>query len=272
MIHEPAKWAGWQSTTAAAQHLDRLKQMQSQIYRILAERSGRPLRQIIRDTKRTDFYLDAAKAKEYGLIDEVLGPVEPSPRPTIARRSPKPPPLRTARLPSAPRRNALQLSQSPPTPQLREARTSPAANSPEPPAWHVGCEPSRRDVARGRAGTVRRGARAACTRELGCSRCRLQMRTRFRPCRHRCASQWRWPQSARCSSSIASFGAVIDDGSQFLLLATAVMASAWFAGTGPGARGDRGGRPRRRVAAGGRRGTCGPPGRTSRSSWCRVCC
>jgi ATP-dependent Clp protease protease subunit len=73
MIHEPAKWAGWQSTTAAAQHLDRLKQMQSQIYRILAERSGRPLRQIIRDTKRTDFYLDALKAKEYGLIDEILG-------------------------------------------------------------------------------------------------------------------------------------------------------------------------------------------------------
>lgn len=76
MIHEPAKWAGWQSTTAAAQHLDRLKQMQSQIYRILADRSGKPLRQIIRDTKRTDFYLDAFKAQEYGLIDNVLGPVD----------------------------------------------------------------------------------------------------------------------------------------------------------------------------------------------------
>jgi ATP-dependent Clp protease, protease subunit len=73
MIHEPAKWAGWQSTTAAAQHLDRLKQMQSQIYRILATRSGKPLRQIIRDTRRIDFYLDAWKAKEYGLIDEVIG-------------------------------------------------------------------------------------------------------------------------------------------------------------------------------------------------------
>ena len=73
MIHEPAKWAGWQSTTAAAQHLDRLKQMQSQIYRIMASRSGKPLRQIIRDTKRTDFYLDAWKAKEYGLIDHVIG-------------------------------------------------------------------------------------------------------------------------------------------------------------------------------------------------------
>jgi ATP-dependent Clp protease protease subunit len=76
MIHEPAKWAGWQSTTAAAQHLDRLKQMQSQIYRILSERSGKPLRQIIRDTKRNDLYLDAAKAREYGLVDEILGPVD----------------------------------------------------------------------------------------------------------------------------------------------------------------------------------------------------
>src|SRR3989475_6347626 len=57
MIHEPAKWAGWQSTNAAAQHLERLKQMQAQIYRILSSRSGKPLRQIIRDTKRTDFYL-----------------------------------------------------------------------------------------------------------------------------------------------------------------------------------------------------------------------
>jgi ATP-dependent protease ClpP protease subunit len=50
--------------------------MQSQIYRILAQRSGRPLRQIIRDTKRTDLYLDAVKAKEYGLIDDVLGLVD----------------------------------------------------------------------------------------------------------------------------------------------------------------------------------------------------
>jgi ATP-dependent Clp protease, protease subunit len=72
MIHEPAKWAGWQSTTAAAQHLERLKQMQDQIYNILSARSGKPLRQIIRDTKRTDFYLDAQRALQYGLIDAVV--------------------------------------------------------------------------------------------------------------------------------------------------------------------------------------------------------
>jgi len=82
MIHEPAKWAGWQSTTAAAQHLDRLKQMQNQIYQIMSARSGRPLKQIIRDTRRVDFYLDAWRAKDYGLIDEVIGiatrPVQPA--------------------------------------------------------------------------------------------------------------------------------------------------------------------------------------------------
>jgi ATP-dependent Clp protease protease subunit len=85
MIHEPAKWAGWQSTTAAAQHLDRLRQMQNQIYQIMSVRSGRPLRQIIRDTRRVDFYLDAWRAKEYGLIDEVIGvAVRPDQAPAAA--------------------------------------------------------------------------------------------------------------------------------------------------------------------------------------------
>jgi ATP-dependent Clp protease, protease subunit len=85
MIHEPAKWAGWQSTSAAAQHLDRLKQMQAQIYQILAIRSGKPLQKIIRDTKRTDFYLDAKKALEYGLIDGILdGALPETPTPPVA--------------------------------------------------------------------------------------------------------------------------------------------------------------------------------------------
>jgi ATP-dependent Clp protease, protease subunit len=87
MIHEPAKWAGWQSTTAAAQHLERLKQMQDQIYRILSARSGKPLRQIIRDTKRTDFYLDAQKALDYGLIDAVVAGELPLPQQAELRES-----------------------------------------------------------------------------------------------------------------------------------------------------------------------------------------
>src|SRR5690348_2516940 len=85
MIHEPAKWAGWQSTSAAAQHLERLKQMQDQIYRILSSRSGKPLRQIIKDTKRTDLYLDARRALDYGLIDAIVAGELPEPKPTEAK-------------------------------------------------------------------------------------------------------------------------------------------------------------------------------------------
>jgi ATP-dependent Clp protease protease subunit len=93
MIHEPAKWAGWQSTSAAAQHLERLKQMQDQIYKILSVRSGKPLRQIIRDTKRTDFYLDAQGALDYGLIDAVVAGELPQPKPVQTETAVATPPL-----------------------------------------------------------------------------------------------------------------------------------------------------------------------------------
>jgi ATP-dependent Clp protease, protease subunit len=94
MIHEPAKWAGWQSTSAAAQHLERLKQMQDQIYKILSLRSGKPLRQIIRDTKRTDFYLDAQNALDYGLIDSIVaGELLETTKPVAEEMKEAPPPL-----------------------------------------------------------------------------------------------------------------------------------------------------------------------------------
>ena len=101
MIHEPAKWAGWQSTSAAAQHLERLKQMQDQIYRILSIRSGKPLRQIIKDTKRTDFYLDAESALEYGLIDRVVAGELPAPKPQLVETRDAPATPDTAAVPAA---------------------------------------------------------------------------------------------------------------------------------------------------------------------------
>ncbi len=113
MIHEPAKWAGWQSTSAAAQHLERLKQMQDQIYRILSVRSGKPLRQIIKDTKRTDFYLDAQSALEYGLIDSVVAGELPAPQQSAAEP------------PDAPR-----VIETPPAPQPPREDLAPAAKAP----------------------------------------------------------------------------------------------------------------------------------------------
>src|SRR5260221_6025113 len=101
MIQEPAKWAGWQSTTAAAQHLERLKQMQDQIYKILSSRSGKPLRQIIRDTKRTDFYLDAQSALDYGLIDAIVAGELPEPKPLAGETPKEAPPLQSVAPPLA---------------------------------------------------------------------------------------------------------------------------------------------------------------------------
>jgi ATP-dependent Clp protease protease subunit len=101
MIHEPAKWAGWQSTSAAAQHLERLKQMQDQIYRILSIRSGKPLRQIIKDTKRNDLYLDAESALEYGLIDKVVAGELPTPKPQPMEVVEPPRSMETPAAPSA---------------------------------------------------------------------------------------------------------------------------------------------------------------------------
>src|SRR5436305_10690903 len=109
MIHEPAKWAGWQSTSAAAQHLERLKQMQDQIYRILSVRSGKPLRQIIKDTKRTDFYLDAQNALEYGLIDAVVAGELPAPKSSVVE---------------------LREVSSEPAPQIQAPAMAPAAKAP----------------------------------------------------------------------------------------------------------------------------------------------
>jgi hypothetical protein len=67
--------------------------MQDQIYKILSSRSGKPLRQIIKDTKRTDFYLDAPSALEYGLIDAVVAGELPEPKPQPVDAKDAAPPL-----------------------------------------------------------------------------------------------------------------------------------------------------------------------------------
>jgi ATP-dependent Clp protease protease subunit len=70
MIHQPSGGAQGQATDIEiqAQEIQRLKKILNQI---LADHSGQPLDSILRDTERDNF-MDAATAKKYGLIDEVL--------------------------------------------------------------------------------------------------------------------------------------------------------------------------------------------------------
>ena len=70
MIHQPS--SGFQGTTADIEITakEALKTRED-LEQILAERTGQPLSRINNDTDR-DFYMTAAEAKDYGIIDSIL--------------------------------------------------------------------------------------------------------------------------------------------------------------------------------------------------------
>ena len=69
MIHQPLGGARGQATDIQIQ-AQQMTFLRNRINEILAERSGKPLEQVAKDTLR-DFWLSADDAVEYGLIDEV---------------------------------------------------------------------------------------------------------------------------------------------------------------------------------------------------------
>ena len=70
MIHQPLGGAQGQASDIeiTAKQILILKQ---ELYEILAKHSGKDIAQIDKDSDR-DYWMKAAQAKEYGLIDEVL--------------------------------------------------------------------------------------------------------------------------------------------------------------------------------------------------------
>jgi ATP-dependent Clp protease protease subunit len=70
MIHQPLGGAQGQATDIEI-HAREILKTREQLNRILAERSGQPLEKIQADTER-DYYMSAAEAADYGLIDKVI--------------------------------------------------------------------------------------------------------------------------------------------------------------------------------------------------------
>ena len=70
MIHQPLGSAEGQATDILI-HADHIKRTRSTLNRILAERTGRPIEEIERDTERDNF-MTADEAAQYGLIDKVI--------------------------------------------------------------------------------------------------------------------------------------------------------------------------------------------------------
>lgn len=70
MIHQPMGGAQGQASDIeiTAREIQKLKK---ELYTIIADHSGKPYEQIEKDSDR-DYWMTAAEAKEYGMIDEVL--------------------------------------------------------------------------------------------------------------------------------------------------------------------------------------------------------
>ncbi|MDR1617309.1 MAG: ATP-dependent Clp endopeptidase proteolytic subunit ClpP [Syntrophomonadaceae bacterium] len=71
MIHQPSGGTQGQATDIEI-HAKHILRVRESINKILAERTGQKLSKIQSDTER-DFYMTAEEAKEYGIIDEVMG-------------------------------------------------------------------------------------------------------------------------------------------------------------------------------------------------------
>lgn len=70
MIHQPSGGAQGQATDIEIQAREILK-TREQLNRIMADRTGQPLEKIQIDSER-DYFMSAAEAQSYGLIDQVL--------------------------------------------------------------------------------------------------------------------------------------------------------------------------------------------------------
>ncbi|RMG14392.1 MAG: ATP-dependent Clp endopeptidase proteolytic subunit ClpP [Planctomycetota bacterium] len=73
MIHQP--WGGAEGTVAdIVIQAEEIKRMKHTLHELLAKHTGQSVEQIAKDADR-DYYMDAAQAKEYGLVDEVVSAV-----------------------------------------------------------------------------------------------------------------------------------------------------------------------------------------------------
>ena len=70
MLHQPYGGAGGQATDIQIM-VNEVKKLKHELYEIIAYHSGQPIEKVMEDSDR-DFWMTAAEAKEYGLIDEVL--------------------------------------------------------------------------------------------------------------------------------------------------------------------------------------------------------
>ncbi|MCF7887052.1 MAG: ATP-dependent Clp endopeptidase proteolytic subunit ClpP [Candidatus Omnitrophica bacterium] len=70
MIHQP--WGGYQGTASdIAIHAKEVINVKEKVNKILSRHTGKPLKQIEKDTDR-DYFMSASESKNYGIVDDVI--------------------------------------------------------------------------------------------------------------------------------------------------------------------------------------------------------
>ena len=117
MIHQPYGQVGGQVSDIEIQAKEIVKSKQV-LNEILAKHTGQPIERIAKDTER-DRYLTAIEAKEYGLVDEVVGHI-----PTSEVKAAQPPPAGPEASPSDGRATAPDRARLATTSPIDSARTT----------------------------------------------------------------------------------------------------------------------------------------------------
>jgi ATP-dependent Clp protease protease subunit len=70
MMHQPSGAIGGQASDIEITVAE-IRKLKNELYEVISQHSGKPVKQIEKDFDR-DYWMTAAEAKEYGLVDEVL--------------------------------------------------------------------------------------------------------------------------------------------------------------------------------------------------------
>ena len=74
LLHQPAGGAGGRATDLEIEAMEILK-MRSRLNRIIAEKTGQPLKKVEKDTER-NFWMSAEEARDYGLVGKIISSID----------------------------------------------------------------------------------------------------------------------------------------------------------------------------------------------------
>ena len=70
MLHQPSAGAMGQASDVEIT-VNEVRKVKQELYEVLATHTGQPIERVAKDCDR-DYWMTAAEAKDYGLVDEVL--------------------------------------------------------------------------------------------------------------------------------------------------------------------------------------------------------